>query len=760
MPALTLQHWLFGCDPTPGIVSVDADTHGLAHVWRRVGGQTEHTQHRFPNWFLATTLELLEHLPAEYLPAEALREAHGALDVRAGLTVIALDGLRDAEDAYRYLILTDRLDEVETTLVETVNNWDGGDAQTLADLRGLVLAWHPIEQFLLLTGRTYYRDLHFDDLCRLQFDLETTGLNDERERIFMVSMRDSRGWSDCLDTRDLNEAQLIERFVELVHERDPDVLENHNIFAFDLPFLVRRAARLGIRLGLGRDESEPELETDVFDTGERAEPFLRWRVRGREVIDTQHAVRRYGAAAPDMRRHGLKDAARYFGFARSDREYVPGAEIWSTYQSDPERVRRYAADDVDEVDGLSRRLLPAAFELAQRLPRTYERIAADSGPDSLWEPLLVRAYLHEGHAIGAPFARLQRAPEVARADLRIRGVVGHAARATFASLLPCVLADEQIHAAQDELAVLPTLLRAVLAGEDPAVPNALVQASHGYLSGHGLLSDPQAAADASTRARSFVDRLLDELSEHGCETIEADGGQVIVTTPSDWSALMEQSIAIRARSYLPAGVRLEFPGHYQALYARAPHSAVMLGHDGSVTMVGSTFRPGRLERFGEHFMRRVAPFVLTGDVLGARRIFLDTVHLLRTAQLALEDLSVLVTLHKSPPQYRRGGTHEEPYEVLLSAGVRSWRVGQRIRYFRARGGEPRLLQEGDTVSPAEADTEYYVQRLVSLYCQQFAQAFRRDDFTRIFRVPSSAGPYDVLDLDAELSGVRPIVERL
>ena len=70
------------------------------------------------------------------------------------------------------------------------------------------------------------------------------------------------------------------RFVEMVPARDPDVLENHNIFAFDLSFLVKRAARLGVRLALGRDGSEPRLETDVFDSGERPEPFLRWRVVG------------------------------------------------------------------------------------------------------------------------------------------------------------------------------------------------------------------------------------------------------------------------------------------------------------------------------------------------------------------------------------------------------------------------------------------------------------------------------------------------
>lgn len=153
-------------------------------------------------------------------------------------------------------------------------------------------------------------------------------------------------------------------------------------------------------------------------------------------------------------------------------------------------------------------------------------------------------------------------------------------------------------------------------------------------------------------------------------------------------------------------------------------------------------------------MHRAAPRALTGDVVGLRRVFLDAVHKLRTGQIALEDLCVQVTLHKSLPQYRRGGTHEEPYEVLLAAGIRSWRVGQRIRYFRARGGEPRLLQEDDAVSLAEADTEYYVQRLSGLYCQQFVQAFRREDFARIFRVPSGSGPFE--EPQEEFAAIRPI----
>src|SRR5438067_8424957 len=56
-----LPHWLAGCDTTPAIVSVDADDTGHACVWRRSadgdGDRVERTEHRFPNWFLTTSVD-------------------------------------------------------------------------------------------------------------------------------------------------------------------------------------------------------------------------------------------------------------------------------------------------------------------------------------------------------------------------------------------------------------------------------------------------------------------------------------------------------------------------------------------------------------------------------------------------------------------------------------------------------------------------------------------------------------------------------
>jgi hypothetical protein len=338
-------------------------------------------------------------------------------------------------------------------------------------------------------------------------------------------------------------------------------------------------------------------------------------------------------------------------------------------------------------------------------------------------------------------------------------VVGASVRAEVRPLLSSVLANNAIGAANDDMGVMPELMGTLLKSPDDESARFLADSGHPYLAGQGLFSDPQAATDAMDAAQQYVDRLQNDLRGRGCVVVEVGGEHVLFGTPPTWSEAVERELAATASAYLPAGVQLTYPGHYQALYARAPRSSIMLSFDGGVTLVGSTFRAGRLERFGEAFMQRAAPYALQGDAVGLRQVFLDTVHQLRTAQISLEDLCVQVTLHKSPPQYRRNEGREEPYEVLLAAGVRSWRVGQRIRYFRARGGEPRLLQEGDATTAAEADTEYYVQRLSSSYCQHFSQAFRREDFLRIFRLPSGVGPFlDEPEIQLELGAIRPIVE--
>src|SRR6266566_4648091 len=58
---------------------------------------------------------------------------------------------------------------------------------SLSALDGTYYRVGPVEQYLLLPGRVFFRGMSYHELHRLQFDLETTSLDPARGRIFLVA---------------------------------------------------------------------------------------------------------------------------------------------------------------------------------------------------------------------------------------------------------------------------------------------------------------------------------------------------------------------------------------------------------------------------------------------------------------------------------------------------------------------------------------------------------------------------------------------
>ena len=741
---------LFGRDDTPGIVSVSAGRDGRARVWRRVPGEDGAPsrvvleEERFPSWLFVADAGTLAPLKPERLDRSAILA--GVPEVPSGLAVVDLQG----GGAYRHLVLTTRMPEVEAKLLAAYRKRNGGaPTRGLTDLRGVVYARPLVEQYLAISGRTYFKGLTFDRIRRLQFDLETTGLDPERDTIFMVSITDSDGFELLIDVAEYDERGLIQKLVEVIRERDPDVLENHNIFGFDLTFLARRARALGVDLALGRDGSAPGSYQDVVKVGEKTDSFNRWSIAGREVVDTLHAVRRYGAIVRDMRHQGLKEAARYFGVAKEDREYVPGPEIWATFQKDPERVRRYALDDVLEVDEISKLLHATPFALAQMVPKPYERIATSGTGQGLIEPLLVRAYLMHGQALPGGTSRGGSYPG-GRTELFTSGVVKHVVKADVASLYPNLMLTYKIGPRSDQLGAFLALLRELTtlrlqhkaearrhlpgsheAHTHEAASGAMKQLINSFYGSLGtsfaLFGDLDAAGEVTRRGREVLGQMLLELEQRGVLLVEADTDGVLFSVPDAWTEEDERRLIEEIGRTLPDGISVEHDGRYAAMYSYAEKNYILQRYDGQVRLVGGSFRSSRSERYGEQFLRAAAPLLLGERFEALRALYLETVARLRAHEVPIEELCLSVILSKSPDAYAKSGRREEQYEVLLGAN-RRWRPGDRVTYYQARGGRKKLLED----HAGDEDAEHYVRRLKEVYAQRLARAVTREDFEALF----------------------------
>ena len=239
--------WLWGWDPTPGIVSIHAEPDGRVLVWRRIAatGVLVCEEERFRPWLLLDRLDDLQHLGSGLGRDD---------DAAAPIRYRELDG----SGALRFLVTADDGRALTSAVLLGASQRTGKRVTFLGELpTRSILCLTAEEQYLVATGRTYFRDLAFDDLQRLQFDLETTGLDARRDRIFMISMRYHSGETEVLEAHgegNAAEADLIRRLMERVRAADPDVIENHNLHGFDIPFLDRRSRMLGVRFSLGRLE--------------------------------------------------------------------------------------------------------------------------------------------------------------------------------------------------------------------------------------------------------------------------------------------------------------------------------------------------------------------------------------------------------------------------------------------------------------------------------------------------------------------------
>jgi DNA polymerase elongation subunit (family B) len=782
------DEWLWGWDPTPGIVSVWADPDGRAHVWRRVArtGQLVRDDVRFRPWLLLASLDDVAHLGERLRP-----ERDGAAPHRVTYRELAGPG------ALRYLVRADDMRTLTTAILHGAARRLG---RSLGHLRDLppedILVLPPEEQYLVASGRTYFRELAFDDLHRLQLDLETTGLDATRDRIFVIAVRDPSGGTEILEARGdapRDEAELIARLVARVQACDPDVIENHNLHGFDLPFLERRARLLGVPLALGRIGA-PGLRTRAARRGAPAPDDalrrIRYTVPGRELIDTLDAVLRHDFAARDLPGHGLKAVARHLGLARTEREHIPGALIHDVFRTDPDRVRRYAADDVAEVARLARVLGGPAFALAGMAPRRYERLADTGAATGVLDPLLVRAYLRSGAALPAHQPGDGTPHSGAALHLFAAGVAHRVVKADVASLYPSLMREYRIGPARDRLgallAIVDRLVEHRLAAKararaaPPGSPERytseamsaamklVVNSAYGYLGAPGLtrFSDVHAANEVTRRGREVLALLCRELAARGVTLLEADTDGVYFAVPDDWSEPDERRVVAEVARMLPARVQLEHDGRYAAMLSHEPKNYALKPYDGPLVLRGVAFRSSRAEPFGEAFLRRALEPLLAGDLALVQRVYIETVQALRRRAIATRDVTTRVRLTRTPAQYLalRDSRHELTYEAMLAAGRTEWTVGQHVRVYRATRGRSRLWIETDELDPDDEtmdaaqrdprdyDIEHYLRVLRDTYAARLARALTPDDFAAVFADPEQPSLFA-----HSLAGARPIL---
>ena len=493
----------------------------------------------------------------------------------------------------------------------------------------------PVHQYLLASGRTLFKGMVFEDLKRMQVDIECVvsegfefcNAKREGDCIVAIGLSDQTGWTEILSGKEMSEKTLLEKLVEIVKQRDPDVIEGHNIFNFDLPYIAERAKRHEVKLALGRDGSVPVARPSRFSAAERTIAYERRDIFGRHVIDTLFLVHIYDVSHRSLDGFGLKEAAIHFGIAAPDRTYVEGSQIAKEFQRDPDKVMKYLRDDVIETRELSSLLSRSNFIQTQLLPYSYQNVSVRGNATKI-DALMLREYSRQEHALPRPDQA--REFEGGYTDIFVQGVVKNVHHCDIRSLYPSLMLTRRLGPRTDELGIFLKMLdelRAFRMQAKQAMQKSsstadrtyfdalqatfkvLINSFYGYLGfSQARFSDFDAAEKVTLQGRELLVSMINWLKEHGASPVEIDTDGIYFTPPQKSLEKFRTDFA----KFLPPGIEIEFDGEYKAMYSYKMKNYALLSHDGEMIIKGAALKSRGLEPFQRSFLRELIRFKLEG----------------------------------------------------------------------------------------------------------------------------------------------------
>ncbi len=339
---------LFGADPMPRIVAVELGETGTVNVYRReADGSTVADVEPF-HPFVWCDSDVVD-LGIESEKLESSLKYGWLVTVDSWKELIALrNGLKNA----------------------------GRDFFAFTD---------PVQHYLTATGRTLFKDLSFEELKRMQIEVlsfdAVGGAGDpgRGDHIMSIALSDNTGWEELLvvDSRNVEESEhdALKRLTSLVKERDPDVIEGHNLFRFDLPYLVARAKKAKTKLDWGRSDEFLRSRPSRLQIAEKTIDYPKFTVGGRHFVDTFLLAQFYDIGMRSLAGFERADVARHFDLCDSEQiSALTGKELQRAYLDDSKQFRQRALCGVREARALSELLSASYFIQAQIFPYNYQDV--------------------------------------------------------------------------------------------------------------------------------------------------------------------------------------------------------------------------------------------------------------------------------------------------------------------------------------------------------------------------------------------------
>jgi len=301
----------------------------------------------------------------------------------------------------------------------------------------------PTEQYLISKEKRLFKGFEdYNSITRLVFDLETTSLEPQDGRIFMIGIKTNKGYRKVIEcTNDDEERKGLVEFFNIIDEIKPSIISGYNSFNFDWYWIYERCRILNLDIKKIAKTLNPNKQISqkegMLKLGNEVEKFTQTQLWGYNNIDIIHSVRRAQAINSSIKEAGLKYITKYIDAEAKDRVYIDHNKIGPMYRDKEEYwlniqngnyrkvgvdskidkacksnpdvyikttgddlVERYLDDDLEETLLVDTEFNQGSFLLATLLPTTYERVST-MGTATIWKLVMLAWSYKNGLAIPA-----------------------------------------------------------------------------------------------------------------------------------------------------------------------------------------------------------------------------------------------------------------------------------------------------------------------------------------------------------------------
>ena len=190
------------------------------------------------------------------------------------------------------------------------------------------------------------------------------------------------------------------------------MIEGHDLFRFDLPYLVARARKAKTKLDWGRSGGFLRSRPSRLQIAEKTIDYPKFAVDGRHFVDTFLLAQFYDVGMRSLSGFERVDVAQHFGLCDRRRDLaLTGKELQRAYREDAERFRKRALCAVRETRAVADLLSPSYFIQAQIFPYNYQDVIVRGNATRI-NALFLREYLPAA-AFASPKCRWRAASKAA-----------------------------------------------------------------------------------------------------------------------------------------------------------------------------------------------------------------------------------------------------------------------------------------------------------------------------------------------------------